>query len=125
MDLPVALGLGVGAASGVWNTLRGHGELYYDSLSMLVFLLLIGRALQSWQQRSACEAVDLLQQLTPGTARRVRDGAVEVVPIEEVVAGDTLEVRAGETLPVDGMVVMGASEIDASFIDGRVIAAVC
>ncbi len=119
MDLPVALGLGVGAASGVWNTLRGHGELYYDSLSMLVFLLLIGRALQSWQQRSACEAVDLLQQLTPGTARRVRDGAVEVVPIEEVVAGDTLEVRAGETLPVDGMVVMGASEIDASLLTGE------
>ena len=57
MDLPVALGLGVGAISGAWNTLVGSGELYYDSLSMLVFFLLIGRALQAWQQRSACEAV--------------------------------------------------------------------
>ncbi|MCC6511000.1 MAG: heavy metal translocating P-type ATPase, partial [Pirellulaceae bacterium] len=119
MDLPVALGLGVGAASGVWNTLAGHGELYYDSLSMLVFLLLIGRALQAWQQRSACEAVDLLQQLTPGTATRVRDGLVEVVPIEEIQVGDTVEVRSGQTLPVDGVVVMGTSQIDASLLTGE------
>ena len=121
MDLPIALGLGVGAVSGVWNTLAGHGELYYDSLSMLVFLLLIGRALQAWQQRSACDAVDLLQQLTPGTAQRVRDGLVETVPIEEIVAGDTLEVRAGETLPVDGIVLLGSSEIDTSLLTGESI----
>lgn len=119
MDLPIALGLGVGAASGVWNTLAGHGELYYDSLSMLVFLLLIGRALQAWQQRSACDAVDLLQQLTPGTALRVRDGLTETVPLEEIVAGDILEVRAGDLLPVDGQVVMGTSEIDTSLLTGE------
>lgn len=119
MDLPIALGLGVGAGSGVWNTLAGHGELYYDSLSMLVFFLLIGRALQAWQQRSACDAVDLLQQLTPGTAQRVRDGLVETVPIEDIVVGDTLEVTAGSTLPVDGLVVMGSSEIDTSLLTGE------
>ncbi len=99
MDLPIALGLGVGAGSGVWNTLAGHGELYYESLSMLVFLLLIGRALQAWQQRSACDAVDLLQQLTPGTTQRVRDGVVETIPVEELVVGDILEIRSGETIP--------------------------
>ncbi len=119
MDMPIALGLGVGAASGVWNTLAGHGELYYDSLSMLVFLLLIGRALQAWQQRSACDAVDLLQQMTPGTARRVRDGLVETIPVEDISVGDVLEVAAGETLPVDGVVVMGASEIDTSLLTGE------
>lgn len=119
MDLPIALGLGVGAVSGVWNTLAGHGELYYDSLSMLVFLLLIGRALQAWQQRSACDAVDLLQQLTPGTALRVRDGLVETVPIEAIVPGDILEVRAGDMLPVDGSVVLGTSEIDTSLLTGE------
>ena len=119
MDLPIALGLGVGAGSGVWNTLAGHGELYYDSLSMLVFFLLIGRALQAWQQRSACDAVDLLQQLTPGTAQRVRDGLVETVPIEDIAAGDILEVAAGSTLPVDGLVVMGSSEIDTSLLTGE------
>ena len=119
MDLPVALGLGVGAVSGAWNTLRGSGELYFDSLSMLVFFLLIGRALQSRQQQSACEAVDLLQQLTPGTALRVRDGIVEAVAIEELVTGDTVEVRANQTFPADGEVVQGASEIDASLLTGE------
>lgn len=119
MDLPIALGLGVGAGSGVWNTLAGHGELYYDSLSMLVFLLLIGRALQAWQQRSACDAVDLLQQLTPGTTQRVRDGLVETVPVEELAVGDVLEIRSGETIPVDGVVVMGSSEIDTSLLTGE------
>ncbi|MGN6544780.1 MAG: heavy metal translocating P-type ATPase, partial [Aureliella sp.] len=119
MDVPVALGLGVGAASGAWNTLAGSGELYYDSLSMLVFFLLIGRALQSWQQRTACQSVDLLQQLTPATALRVRNGAIETVPVEEIEAGDTLEVRVGQTIPVDGVVLTGSSQIDTSILTGE------
>ncbi|MFO1062347.1 MAG: heavy metal translocating P-type ATPase [Pirellulales bacterium] len=121
MDIPIALGLGVGAVSGVWNTLVGHGELYYDSLAMLVFFLLIGRTLQARQQQAACEAVDLLQQLTPGTALRVRDGAVDTVAIEDIVAGDTVEVREGRTIPVDGTVVSGSSEIDTSLLTGESI----
>ncbi len=119
MDLPIALGLGVGAGSGVWNTLAGHGELYYDSLSMLVFLLLIGRALQAWQQRSACDAVDLFTTIDSRYARRVRDGLVETVPVEELAVGDCLEVSAGDVLPVDGVVVMGTSEIDTSLLTGE------
>ncbi len=119
MDLPIALGLGVGAVSGAWNTLTGSGELYYDSLSMLVFFLLIGRALQSWQQRSACESVDLLQQLTPAIAVRVRDGQLETIAIDDVNAGDTLEVRSGQTMPVDGTVVYGSSEVDTSLLTGE------
>lgn len=119
MDLPVALGLGVGLLSGLWNALRGSGELYFDSLTMLVFFLLIGRALQSRQQQAACEAVDLLQQLTPGTAKRVRDGLVESVAIEAIVPGDTLEVAAGQTIPVDGIVIMGQTEVDRSLLTGE------
>lgn len=119
MDLPVSLGLGVGAFSGIWNTLMGSGELYFDSLSMLVFFLLIGRALQAWQQRSACQSVDLLQQLTPATANRVRDGRVEPVAIDDIQAGDTLEIHPGQIVPVDGLVVMGHSDIDSSLLTGE------
>lgn len=119
MDMPVALGLGVGLLSGLWNTLWGFGELYFDSLTMLVFFLLIGRTLQSRQQQAACESVDLLQQLTPGTARRVRDGMVEAIAIETIMVGDTLEILAGQTIPVDGVVIMGETEIDRSLLTGE------
>ncbi len=85
----VALGLGVGAVSGAWNTLLGEGELFFDSLSMLVFFLLVGRAIQSRQQSAACEAVDLLSQLTPATAKRVAlDGSIETIAIEQIEKDD-------------------------------------
>ena len=119
MDLPIALGLGVGAVSGTWNTLIGHGELYFDSLSMLVFLLLVGRALQSRQQQHACESVDLLQQLTPGTAMKVIHGVAEPIAIEEIQVGDTLEVRSGQTIPADGKIILGNTEVDASLLTGE------
>ncbi len=121
MDLPIALGLGVGAASGLWNTLSGSGELYFDSLSMLVFLLLVGRALQSRQQQAACEAVDVLRQLTPGTVQRVSHGRVESIALESVQVGDLLEVEAEQTIPVDGVVVEGVSEVDTSLLTGESI----
>ncbi len=121
MDLPIALGLGVGAISGTWNTLIGHGELYFDSLSMLVFLLLVGRALQSRQQQHACESVDLLQQLTPGTALKVVHGIAEPIAIEAIQIGDTLEVRSGQTIPADGKVILGNTEVDASLLTGESI----
>jgi P-type Cu2+ transporter len=119
MDIPVALGLIVGAASGLWNTLRDSGHLFFDSLGMLVFLLLVGRAVQSRQQQKACDAVDLLGQLTPGTARRVRDAGVEWVAIDEIVPGDTLEVLPERIVPCDGRVIYGQSEIDASLLTGE------
>ncbi|MFO0923091.1 MAG: heavy metal translocating P-type ATPase [Pirellulales bacterium] len=119
MDLPIALGLGVGAISGAWNTLRGTGEIFFDSLSMLVFFLLIGRALQSRQQQAACEAVDLLRQLTPGTTKRIRNDQVEPVAVEQIEVGDVLEIDAEQTIPVDGRVVYGKSEVDTSLLTGE------
>ncbi len=119
MDIPVALGLIVGAASGLWNTLRDSGDLFFDSLGMLVFLLLVGRAVQSRQQQRACDAVDLLGQLTPRTARRVRDGGVEWVAIDEIAPGDTLEVLPERIVPCDGKVISGQSEIDSSLLTGE------
>jgi P-type Cu2+ transporter len=71
MDVPIAIGLIVGGVSGSVNTFRGHGEVYFDSLSALVLLLLVGRWFQAHQQRRAIESVDLLDQLTPRKARRL------------------------------------------------------
>jgi Cu2+-exporting ATPase len=103
LDLPIALGLGAGGLVGAWNTLRNHGEIYFDSLSVLVFLLLVGRFLQRRQQAVADDAVELLFSLTPMSAHRVEpDGRTRDVPIAALQAGDTVEVLAGESFPVDG-----------------------
>jgi len=121
IDIPVAVALAVGAISGLWNTLRGSGELYYDSLSMLVFLLLAGRYIQARQQQSAYDSLDILFQLTPRKARRIRDGQVALVPSETLSVGDTIEVLEGESLAADGIVIHGRTEIDQALLTGETL----
>ncbi len=120
MDLPIALGLLAGGVAGTVNTIRGSGEVYFDTLAVLVFLLLVGRAIQRRQQRRAADAVEQLFRLTPVSARRVdeRDELHEV-PIEALKAGDTVELHAGDSVPVDGAVTQGASHFDQSLLTGE------
>lgn len=119
LDLPIALALGVGGLAGTINVVLGRGEIYFDSLCVLVFLLLVGRFIQFRQQRRADAAVDLLLSLTPMSCRRVTDGQVEQVPIDAVAEGDVLEVLADEILPADGVVVAGQSWVSASLMTGE------
>jgi len=123
LDAPIALALGVGAISGLVNTIRGAGEIYFDSLTALVFLLLIGRWLQQRQQRRAADSVGLLHALTPASARliegegdaeRVRD-----VPIDALRAGSIVEVDAGDSIPADGVIVRGSTTLDRSLLTGE------
>ncbi|MBZ0234395.1 MAG: heavy metal translocating P-type ATPase metal-binding domain-containing protein, partial [Deltaproteobacteria bacterium] len=119
LDLPIALGIVVGLVWGTLNVVRGTGEIYFDSLAMLVFLLLVSRWVQSKQHRKAASAAELLHALTPRTARRIGPDGVDEVPLEAIVAGDRVEVRAGDTVPVDGAVCSGASAIDAGLLTGE------
>ena len=120
LDLPIALGLAAGGIAGTINTLANHGEIYFDSLSVLVFLLLVGRFLQHRQQGTADDAVELLFSLTPMSAHRVgEEGAVMDVPISALKRGDVVEVLAGESVPVDGQVVVGTSTADESLLTGE------
>lgn len=121
MDLPVALGLSVGAASGVVAAASGRGEVYFDSIAVLVFLLLVGRWVQFRQQRRAADAVSLLMRLTPRMATRVApDGqATRRVLADRLSVGDTVRVAAGETVPVDGEMAAGESFIDRSLVTGE------
>jgi P-type Cu2+ transporter len=123
LDVPIALAL---AAGGIWSviaTVRGAGEVYFDSLSVLVFALLVGRFIQARQQRWASDSIELLFSLTPTSARRVEneDGVelIKDVPIEAVHPGDVLEVRAGESIPADGEVAYGSSSVDQALLTGE------
>ncbi len=120
LDLPIALALGAGGVAGVVNVAVGRGEIYFDSLTVLVFLLLIGRWVQHRQQRRAADAVELLFSLTPSCARRVEpDGQVRETPIEAIEEGDVVEVRPGDAAPADGRVVEGASCVRQSLLTGE------
>jgi Cu2+-exporting ATPase len=123
LDLPIAIGIAAGLGWGAANTVRGVGEIYFDSLGMLVFLLLVGRWVQSRQHRRAVAAAELLYALTPRVTRRFDparpEAAAEEVPLEAVSAGDRVEIRAGETVPVDGEIVRGRSAVDAGLLTGE------
>jgi Cu2+-exporting ATPase len=119
LDLPIALGLAAGATGGAVNTVLGRGEVYFDSLTVLVLLLLVGRFVQHRQQRRAADAIELLFSLTPSFARRVEADGVQEVPIEALHAGDLVQVLAGESFPADGEVVEGESSVDQSLLTGE------
>lgn len=119
MDLPIALGIGAGFAWGTHNTIMGVGEVYFDSVTALIFLLLVGRWLQHRQQRMAAQATELLYSLSPSKARRVQGSDIREVPVEALKEGDCIEVRAGETVPVDGEIKTGNSQLDLSILTGE------
>ena len=104
LETPIALGLAFGFAASAWATLTGQGQVYFDSISMLAFLLLGARYLQAEAQRRAARALDPLL--------RVGDS----MPIHP---GDTIVVTPGERIPADGIVVEGASSADESLLTGE------
>lgn len=119
MDLPIALGLGAGLISGIVNTVMNHGEIYFDSLSILVFVLLLGRWIQYRQQQTANDSIELLYRLTPKTTRRLQQGVPVTIPSDLLEVGDVVEVRAGETFPGDGRVLLGHSTVDQAILTGE------
>lgn len=119
MDLPIALGLTIGSIAGLINTIRGEGEIYFDSLSVLIFLLLIGRWIQFRQQNRAADAVEMLYRLTPKTTLKRVDGQTVEVFVELVQPDDVLEIRPGDLIPVDAVILEGSSEVDESILSGE------
>ncbi|MEM1031546.1 MAG: heavy metal translocating P-type ATPase [Myxococcota bacterium] len=119
MDVPIALGILAGFFSGVVNTVRGEGDIYFDSVATLIFALLVGRRLQQRQQRIAADAAELKHALTPLHARRLHGDVATDIPVMAIAPGDRLEVRPGEPFPADGAVDEGETTVDAAVLTGE------
>ncbi len=120
LDLPVAVALGAGVLRGTINTITDSGPVYFDGVTLLIFLLLVGRYLQQRGTRAATDASELLLSLTPQGARVVEgDGQVREVPAAALLPGMTLEVRAGDVFAADGEISGGTSTIDRSLLTGE------
>ncbi len=120
MDLPIALALVAGVTGGIIMTAQNRSGVYLESITMLVFLLLMGRFVQFRQQRSARHEVELLCALVPQTARRVAsDGALEDVPSEALEVGETIEVAPQDAVAADGMLLGGDAHFDMQLLTGE------
>jgi len=119
MDLPVSIGILAGYIGSVANTLTATGDVYFDSLCTLTFLLLVGRYLQRTHHRRSTRASELLNALAPATARLVEGEVTRLVPASDVSPGCLVEIGIDERIPVDGRVVTGSSAIDASLLTGE------
>jgi len=130
----IALGTGVAYAYSVVATLApgifpasfrdAHGEVavYFEAAAVIVALVLLGQVLELRARSRTGAAIRALLGLAPNTARRIEpDGSERDVPLEQVRVGDRLRVRPGEKVPVDGLVVEGASAVDESMITGEPI----
>jgi len=105
------------------DSLRGEGgavPIYFESAAVIVTLVLVGQVLELRARDRTGAAIRALLELAPGTARRIAaDGSEADVPLEDVRVGDTLRVRPGEKIPVDGVVLDGASRVDESMLTGE------
>ncbi|MCZ6729106.1 MAG: copper-translocating P-type ATPase [SAR324 cluster bacterium] len=106
-------------------SLRAHEglvELYFEASAVIITLVLLGQVLELKARSRTGNAIRALLSLAPNTARRVEgDGSEIDVPLEQVQPGDTLRVRPGEKVPVDGVVVEGATSVDESMISGEAV----
>ncbi len=126
MDVLVALGSFSAYAYSVYAVLTG-GEVYFDTASMIVTLVLLGRLLEAGARVRAGEAVAALMTLQPKEARLLRkagerrtdDSGPLTLPLREIEPGDVVSVLPGEKIPLDGLVIDGVSEVDESMLTGE------
>lgn len=123
MDVPVAGGILVAYVASVAATLAGTGDVYFDSVSMFVFLLLAARYLEMAARAKALDAQQRLLKLTPAVAERLdrfpNPSESSHVPVAALLCGDIVCVRPGAVIPADGIVIEGASAADESLLTGE------
>ena len=96
-------------------------DIYYDTSTIIIALILLGRYLEAKAKGETSEAIRKLMGLQAKTARVIREGQEVDIPVEEVVVGDVVLVRPGEKVPVDGIIIDGHSTIDESMVTGESI----
>ncbi len=120
MDIPVVLGLSAAYAGSLYATLSRSGEVYFDSIAMFIFFLLLARRYELGGKLMAADRLDRLARVIPGTAQRLdENGKRHDVAVEDLVAGDRMRLLPGETAPVDGVVMSGISSFDESLLTGE------
>ncbi len=120
MDVPVAAALVLAFAASAFNTLRDAGQVYFDSVTMFIFFLLIGRHVEAGMRRGSLDATEALARSLPASATRLTAaGASERVALLDIRQGDRLLVATGAVIPVDGELESGTALVDESLVSGE------
>ncbi|AJE21931.1 heavy metal translocating P-type ATPase [Azotobacter chroococcum] len=120
MDVSVSLAIGGAYAAGIWSTLTGQGELYFDAAGMFALFLLAGRFLERRaRERTAAATAQLVNLLPPSCLRLDDQGHSERILLRELSPGDRVLVPPGNLLPADGRIVAGQSSVDESLLTGE------
>ncbi len=123
MDVPVALGIAAAFIGSVWATVTGQGDVYFDSVTMFIFLLLGSRYLELVARRRAAGSLEMMQHALPDAAWRVSEWPasreVQQVAAAQLSAGDVILVKPGETIPADCVLLDGETAIDLSLLTGE------
>jgi Cu2+-exporting ATPase len=119
MDVPVATAIGLAYAASAWVTVLGGGEVYFESVCMFTFFLLLGRYIESQARYRAGITGNSLAGFQANVANRVTDTHTELVPVHDLRADDIILIRPGETLPADGIITSGQTTLDEAALTGE------
>ncbi len=125
MDSLVAVGAGASFIYSVVMTymipynMHAVHNLYYESVAVVITLVALGKQLEEHSKRRTASAVEKLMRLSPDTARVLRGGSEVTVPTKEVAVGETVIVKPGESIPLDGKIIKGESSADESMLTGE------
>jgi len=119
MDLLVAAGASLAYAYSIWAMVTGIGEVYFDSVTMIITFVLAGKYLEVLSKKRAADTMDALSNALPTEVTVIENDTKLMVPVEEVNPGDIIEVRAGEKVAIDGVIVFGEGSFDESSLTGE------
>jgi len=121
MDVPVSLGILVAFGGSVHASWSGSGEVYYDSVTMFVFFLLVSRYFEMMARKRGAEKAEQLSRSLPAMATRLdaAGDAPEVIPAAELAPGDRVLIRPGESVPADGHIESGESSVNEALLTGE------
>lgn len=119
MDLLVSTGAVAAYSYGVYGALTAGRYVYFDTSDMLVVFLLLGRSLEAITRNQTSKLIRMLVEVTVKDAWRITDGQAQLVPVADLLPGDQVEVRSGQRVPVDGVVLSGITTVDESILTGE------
>ncbi len=119
MDVPVVIGLSVAWLGSLISTIRGVGDVYFESIAMFVVFLLIARYIELKSRIESTALLDRSAKIIPQTAKKIEADGVQEVPVIELEEGDRIQLAPGETVPVDGELLSVKSSFDESLLTGE------